>query len=187
MKFLIIFAAIILFALQFLFQKEDILKKVKKDFVVLLFPSVTKPATYGDKMFEVVRVIDGDTIVVSQNDIEFKVRLIGIDTPETVDPRKIVQCFGKEASDKTKQILINQNVRLEADPSQQNKDKYGRLLRFVFLPDGTNVNKMLIEEGYAHEYTYDIPYKYQQEFIEAQRDARNAEKGLWNSAVCPNR
>lgn len=132
----------------------------------------------------VTRVVDGDTIVVLINDVSEKVRLIGVDTPETVDPRKTVQCFGKEASAFTKSLLLNKIVRLEADVSQGDRDKYGRLLRYVFLEDGTLVNKEIIAKGYGHEYTYRLPYKYQDEFKTAQRTARESQKGLWAQGVC---
>lgn len=131
----------------------------------------------------VTRVVDGDTIVATTFGVPEKVRLIGVDTPETVDPRKPVQCFGKEASDFTKSLLANKSVRLERDPTQNDRDKYGRLLRYVFL-DGTNISEKIISEGYGHEYTYRIPYKYQTEFKNAERLAREAKKGLWADGVC---
>lgn len=135
----------------------------------------------------VVRVVDGDTIVVSLDGKNETVRLIGINTPETVDPRKSVECFGKEASEKAKTVLQKSSVRLEADPTQGDRDKYGRLLRFVFLPDGTNFNELMIEEGYAYEYTYATPYAYQEEFKIAQAAAMEQKKGLWNEATCNGR
>ncbi len=134
--------------------------------------------------YTVVRVIDGDTIEVRINDVNTKIRLIGIDTPETVDPRKPVQCFGREASKRTSDLLLGKVVVLEDDKTQGDKDKYDRLLRYVFLSDGTNVNKSLIEEGYAYEYTYDLPYKYQVGFKQAQVDAREGNRGLWADNVC---
>ncbi len=112
-------------------------------------------------------------------------RLIGIDTPETVDPRKPVQCFGKEASAKAKSLLSGKSVRLEADPTQGERDKYQRLLRYVFLEDGTNFDKLMISEGYAHEYTYNTPYKYQSEFKQAQKEAEASKVGLWADNACP--
>ena len=134
---------------------------------------------------KVVKVIDGDTIEVQFNNQTETVRLIGIDTPETVDPRKPVQCFGKEASDKAKSLLNNQTVKLEPDIAQGERDKYGRLLRYVFL-DGVNFNQLMISTGFAHEYTYrSNPYKYQIEFRQAEQDARNGKKGLWADNVCP--
>jgi micrococcal nuclease len=132
------------------------------------------------ELCEVVNVVDGDTIKVNINGATETLRLIGIDTPETVDPRKPVQCFGKEASNKAKEILTGKKVRLEADSTQDERDKYNRLLRYVYLEDGTFFNKLMIEEGYAHEYTYQSnPYKYQTEFKEAEKNARESKKGLW--------
>lgn len=133
--------------------------------------------------FSVTRVVDGDTIDVIIEGKTERLRLIGIDTPETVDPRKPVQCFGKEASKKAKQLLSNKTVKLESDPTQGERDKYGRLLRYVVLPDGQSFNKLMISEGYAYEYTYSTPYKYQTEYKQAQKDARIAKRGLWDS--CP--
>ncbi len=135
--------------------------------------------------YKVAKVVDGDTINVLVDGKSRPIRLIGIDTPETVDPRKSVQCFGKEASNKTKELLTGKSVVLEEDPTQGDTDKYNRLLRFVFLEDGTHINKLLISEGYAHEYTYQgNPYKYQSEFIQAQTQARENKKGLWADNAC---
>jgi endonuclease YncB( thermonuclease family) len=135
-------------------------------------------------LVKVLSVVDGDTLKVSTDGSEKTIRLIGIDTPEVVDPRKPVECFGKEASAKAKEVLTGQMVRLEADPSQGNLDKYQRLLRYVFLTDGIFYNEMMITEGYAHEYTYDTPYKYQAEFKAAEKSAREAQLGLWSPATC---
>ncbi len=132
----------------------------------------------------VVRVVDGDTIVVDVRGVPTKVRLIGLDTPEAVDPRKSVQCFGEEASREAHRMLDGEKVRLEHDPSQDTYDKYGRTLAYVFLQDGTLFNKYMIAEGFGHEYTYRIPYKYQAEFKAAQREARAAGKGLWAPGAC---
>lgn len=134
--------------------------------------------------YKVIKVVDGDTMDVDINGTVERLRLIGIDTPETVDPRKDVQCFGKEASDKSKELLEGKYVTLESDSSQSIRDKYKRLLVYVFMSDGTNFNKYMIEEGYAYEYTYDSAYKYQSEFKEAQNNARNSNKGLWNPSTC---
>ena len=112
----------------------------------------------------VINVIDGDTFEIKMNNKVQKVRMLGIDTPETVDPRKTVQCFGKEASDKTKELLLNREVTLETDKTQSEYDKYGRILAYVKREDGLFINKYLIENGYAHEYTYYVPYKLQKEF-----------------------
>ena len=146
--------------------------------------------------YPVTKVVDGDTLTVEMNGKSVKIRLIGLDTPETVDPRKPVQCFGKEASERARQMLSGQNVRVEKDASQGEYDKYGRLLAYVYLPDlpapasaggqagGTLFNKYMIASGYAHEYTYNLPYKFQKEFKAAEVQAREMKKGLWADGVC---
>lgn len=135
-------------------------------------------------LYNVVKVVDGDTIDVSINGETKRLRLIGINTPETVDPRTPVECFGKEASDKAKSLLTGKKVSLEADSTQGELDKYSRLLRYAFLEDGTNFNLYMIKEGYAYEYTYNTAYKYQKEFKEAQTYAKANNKGLWSSTTC---
>ncbi len=141
-------------------------------------------AKEGKSYYQVIKVVDGDTIDVSLNGKTERLRLIGIDTPETVDPRKTVQCFGKEASDKAKEMLTGKKVTLEADPTQGDRDKYGRLLRYLFIENGPHYNKWLVENGYAHEYTYNTPYKYQKEFKKAEKIAREGSKGLWSANTC---
>ena len=138
----------------------------------------------NQEVARVLRVIDGDTIEVLINNKEDTVRLIGIDSPETLDSRKPVQCFGKEASNKAKEMLSGKTIRLEPDTTQSNRDKYGRLLRYVFL-NNLNFNKFMISEGFVHEYTYqNNPYKHMEEFKNAERIAREEKKGLWKENVC---
>jgi micrococcal nuclease len=132
----------------------------------------------------VVEVIDGDTVDVRLDGQVVRLRLIGIDTPEVVDPRQPVQCFGREASAKAHALLDGQTVALEADPTQDDRDRYGRLLRYVWLPDGRPFNLEMIAQGYAFEYTYDLPYKYQAQFQQAERVAREQGRGLWSPATC---
>jgi micrococcal nuclease len=147
--------------------------------------SLTPTAPDSPKVFyPVIKVVDGDTLAVNIGGKNTTIRLIGLDTPETVDPRKPVQCFGMEASKKAKELLTGKRVRIEADPSQGELDKYGRMLAYVFLEDGTLFNKLMISEGYGHEYTYNIPYKYKKEFKEAETDAREEKKGLWAPQAC---
>ena len=138
----------------------------------------------GQENYMVTKVVDGDTIEVDMNGENAKIRIIGIDTPETVDPRKPVQCFGKEASSKAKETLNGKYVTLVADETQGNTDKYKRYLRYVFLPDGTNYGLFMISNGFAHEYTYDSTYKYQSEYKSAEVDARNNNRGLWSPDTC---
>lgn len=135
-------------------------------------------------VYKVVKIVDGDTLDVEIDGKIERLRLIGIDTPETVDPRKEVQCFGQEASNKAKELLSGKFVSLESDETQGERDKYKRLLTYVFLPDGTNFNLFMIAEGYAHEYTYSQPYKYQYDFKQAEIDAQNQNKGLWSPSTC---
>jgi micrococcal nuclease len=134
--------------------------------------------------YKVTKVIDGDTIHIDMNGTDEKVRFIGINTPETVDPRTQVQCFGKEASDKMKELAEGKLVRLEYDDSQGSRDIYGRLLAYVYLEDGEMLNRIMVADGYAFEYTYLTPYKYQTEFRELQNIARVSGRGLWNPATC---
>jgi micrococcal nuclease len=122
----------------------------------------------------VTRVIDGDTIVLENGT---KVRYIGIDTPETKNPRKPVEYFGKEASEANKKLVEGKKVRLEYDV--QRTDKYGRTLAYVYLEDGTFVNACLVMNGLAQVSTYPPNVKYQDEFLELERYAREKKKGLW--------
>lgn len=118
-------------------------------------------------------VIDGDTIIVNGNE---KVRLIGVDTPETKHPQKPVEFFGKEASAFTKSLVEGKTVRLTFD--QELTDKYGRTLAYIYLEDGTFVNAEIIKQGYGHAYIQ-YPFKYLEEFIQYEREARINNRGLW--------
>jgi endonuclease YncB( thermonuclease family) len=123
----------------------------------------------------VTGVIDGDTIVVEGVG---SVRLIGMDTPETVDPREPVQFFGSEASEFTRRMAEGKVVRLDYD--WQRKDKYDRPLAYVYLPNGEFLNAEIVKQGYGHAYT-SYPFKYLDEFRSYEREARAAERGLWGS------
>lgn len=141
-------------------------------------PQVTTAVPAG--MYKVARFDDGDTIVVDMDGTEEKVRFIGIDTPETHDPRKAVQCFGEAAATYTKQRIGDQPVRLETDPLSTNRDRYNRLLRYVYLPDGTLLNVDLIKQGYAFAYL-GFPFTKQEEFHQLETTARESNSGLWAS------
>ena len=121
----------------------------------------------------VLRVVDGDTIILNGRE---RVRLIGVDTPETVDPRRPVQFFGKEASAFTKRMVEGKRVRLEYD--QTRKDRYGRTLAYVYLEGGTHLNAEIVKRGYGHAYTR-FPFRYLEEFRRYETEARKARRGLW--------
>lgn len=136
----------------------------------------------GDTV-QVKRVIDGDTIELATGQ---KVRYIGVDTPETVDPRRPVGCFGKEASNVNKSLVNGKPVRLEKDISET--DKYSRLLRYVYVQTDQGelfVNDYLARQGYAMVKTYPPDVKYEAQFLQAQQEARENNRGLW--AKCPTR
>ena len=128
----------------------------------------------------VERIVDGDTIVVSGG---IHVRLIGVDTPETVDPRRPVACFGKEASGFISSLLPRGTaVRLVGDVEQE--DRYGRVLAYVYRrDDGLFVNAELVRQGYANVLTVPPNLAHTDEFEAAARDARVASLGLWSA--CP--
>ena len=136
------------------------------------------------KYYPVLKIIDGDTIEVEIDGTAEKVRLLGINTPEVVDPRKPVECFGREASAKAHELLDGREVELEADATQADRDKYNRLLRYLRTKEGLFYNLEIIKLGYAYEYTYDLPYKYQAQFKAAQTEAQNKKIGLWADGAC---
>jgi len=120
------------------------------------------------QLVEIKRVIDGDTIEVKIGDKIESVRLIGIDTPELTDS-SMNGLKAIEAKEKLEEILKDKKVILESDESQDNRDVYNRLLRYVFLEDGTFINKEMIRSGLAEEYTFKVPYKYQEEFRKLEK------------------
>jgi micrococcal nuclease len=144
------------------------------------FDSINKNVTTSQPgLYQITKFDDGDTIVVDMHGQNETIRFIGVDTPETHDPRKVVQCFGEAASAHTKQLIGNQRVRLELDPLSSNRDRYDRLLRYVYLPDGTLVNKQIIRDGYGFAYT-SFPFTKADDFKASQIYARTHNLGLWN-------
>lgn len=130
----------------------------------------------------VARVVDGDTIILSPSN---KVRLIGVDTPETVHPKKTVECYGKEAKEFTRSAVVGQKVRLvldDANAVRRHRDRYGRTLGYVYLANGLMLNAELIRGGFAHAYTR-FPFRYLVEFRRLEDEARHRGVGLWSS--CP--
>jgi len=128
----------------------------------------------------VIRVVDGDTIIVDRGRGEERVRYIGMDTPDAVDPRRPVEHLGPEASAANRALVQGREVVLERDVREA--DQYGRLLRYIWLRDGpgwTLVNLVLVERGFAQVDTVPPDVKYSELLLAAQRDARQHERGLW--------
>lgn len=145
----------------------------------------TQPVPANQEQAIVTKVIDGDTIKVEFNGEKHTVRIIGLDTPETVHPQKPVECFGVEASNFAKAMLEGKTVVLQTDPTQSTKDVYQRLLRYVIQEDGTDFGYTMIKNGYGLEYTYDSnPYVKQEAYIQAQKAAQTNELGLWSADAC---
>ncbi len=146
----------------------------------------TTSATSTPDTYRVEKVVDGDTLDIDIHGETTRLRLVGMDTPEVVDPRKPVQCFGKEASAEGHKMLDGQWVRLEFDPVAGTYDRYGRMLAYVFrASDGLFYNKFMIANGYAHEYTYSGQhYTYQSAFKAAQASAEQAKLGFWSPSTC---
>lgn len=149
----------------------------KKDAAASTAAALPPRGTNDEMTVLVTRVIDGDTIEIEGG---AHVRYIGMDTPETVDPRMPIQCFGLEASAKNKELVEGKTVRLEKDVSET--DHYGRRLYYVFVGD-TMVNLLLVKEGYAHAATFPPDVKYHRQFLEAEREAREQKRGLWASCL----
>ncbi|MDF2681854.1 MAG: nuclease [Brevibacillus sp.] len=136
------------------------------------------PQSNGEMEATVQRVVDGDTVELSTGE---KVRLIGVDTPETVKPNHPVEPYGKQASDFSKQLLTGQKVTLKFDVEPY--DKYKRLLAYMYLQDGTFVNEKLVRDGYARIMTIPPNVAYSDLFLEAEREARENNRGLWGKST----
>lgn len=146
-------------------------------------PSIFKAKTAANNpnliLAKVTAVIDGDTIDVDLGEGNIKrVRYVGVDTPESVDSRQPIQCFSKEATAKNKELVENKIVGLEKDVSET--DRYGRLLRYVYVGD-LMINYVLVAEGYASAVSYPPDVKYQDKLRQAEHEARAANKGLWGA------
>ena len=148
-------------------------------FLFVFFPSITnaetKPSSPGNFHY-CFYVIDGDTIIVIIDGKKEKVRLIGVDAPETYGPYTKEEPYGREASAFTKKVTEGNNVKLEFD--WQKRDKYVRILAYVYLEDGTFLNAKLIKQGYATVFRK-FRFKYRDDFIRYESEARKSKKGLW--------
>ncbi|MCZ4645129.1 thermonuclease family protein [Rhodococcus erythropolis] len=139
------------------------------------------PALERGAAGQVVHVVDGDTADVQLVDgPQIRVRVLGIDTPETVKPNVPVQCWGPEASQWAHQTLDGAQVRLVPDPAADDVDKFGRSLRYMTLADGTDYSVLAAGEGMAREYpSYTKPLSKSADIVAAQTNAQSRQVGLW--------
>jgi len=175
-------------------QLTQITEEIFQDFDSSSTAATPKPSSQSTEVLgvtnksesvQVVSVTDGDTIKVEIDGSVETVRIVNINTPETVDPRKPVECMGVQASEKMSQFVLDRNVRLQEDSTQQNKDRYDRLLRFVFLEDGTDVGLEMIKLGFATSAPYgSTPHEYLEMYEAAQQSAEQQKLGLWNKENC---
>jgi micrococcal nuclease len=137
-------------------------------------------------LYRVVQVIDGDTIKVDIGGKIETVRLVGLDTPEIAGPHNPQDDYlGPQAAQYAKRLLENQSVYLIPDPMQSNRDKYNRLLRYVFLEDGTLINAKLIADGFAYNYMYQ-PFQFMKHFDYLEKQAKEKQLGLWSGKKTKN-
>ena len=137
----------------------------------------TKPLERRE-VARVVRVIDGDTIIIDYHGTPTQVRFIGVNTPEIADSLKGSECYGDEAARHTKQLVEGKSVTIDTDGLQGDRDRYGRLLRYVYVGD-QQVNLTLLREGYAYDWTDRYPSVYQKQFHKAEAEAQKHKRGLW--------
>jgi endonuclease YncB( thermonuclease family) len=162
-------------------RAEIVLKDPGQIKILPFESSLIKDIKESPALYRVVSVIDGDTIRVDINGTTETVRLIGIDTPEIANPNNLQgDYFGPEAAQYAKQLLENKSVYLIPDPMQSNRDKYNRLLRYVFLEDGILINAKLIEEGFAYNYMYE-PFQFMKQFDYLEKQAKENQLGLWSA------
>ena len=144
-------------------------------------PTTIARAGAGAMLWPVVGVTDGDTIRVRVDGRTERVRVIGIDTPELTGAGA-PECFAQQAASAMQSLAQSRSVALEADPTQADRDRHGRLLRHVVLADGRLAAQVLIAGGFGREYTYAADYRHQAAFRNAQAQARSAARGIWSSA-----
>lgn len=161
----------------------------KKYWVLLELKNIlinAKTPKIENKFYKVLRVIDGDTISFEKDWENIKARLIWIDAPESNKTRYWKnEKWWLEAKLKLEELVLNKNISIEYDENQEKTDKYWRKLIYLFL-DWENIWEKLIKEWYAKEYTYNKKYKYQQNFKEAEKIAKENKKGIWENTYEKN-
>ena len=136
---------------------------------------------YHSRTFTVINIVDGDTLDIDIPDAKYphtRIRLLGMDTPETGGGRYPEMHFGKEATKRAEELALNKDVTVLIDPAANVRDKYNRLLAYVQLPDGTILNETLVKEGFAYA-DLRFPHTNYQKYIELQDDAMTNTRGLW--------
>jgi len=157
---------------------------------IILLSLLLTISAYGQELFLVTKIYDGDTFQIESGE---KVRLLGIDTPEKWNSGKLdkdsersgkdketIKKLGSLASEYAENLLLGKKVTLLADSTNDDKDRYGRLLRYAYLEDGTFFNLKIIQDGYAYAYVK-YPVIYMEEFKQAQREAIENNRGLWEN------
>lgn len=165
---------IVLTVIQLIFGKNNPLPKTS------LFPTnIPTPTIFiGEKQTVLVtRVVDGDTIEIEGKQ---KIRYIGVNSPELHDPRRPIECFGQTAADENKRLVEGKEIFIQRDVSEV--DKFKRLLRYVWVGE-IFINDYLVRQGFAQVSTFPPDVKYQQQFLEAQKEAQENKRGLWSK--CP--
>mgnify|MGYP001359609830 CR=1 FL=1 len=175
-KQLIYVLAVIFAILQLFVNKNSPLPKISFIPTDVPGPTVTV-ASYEKQRVKVIRIVDGDTIEIEGKQ---KIRYIGINTPELHDPRRSIECFGQAASDENKKLVEGKEVSIQRDVSET--DKYKRLLRYVWVGD-IFVNDYLVRQGFAQVSTFPPDVKYQQQFLDAQKEAQENSRGLWKECT----
>ena len=171
------------------FKIINYLRKNKKDsrnkfLLIEIKKYISNSLSKKNNYFKVIKVIDWDTIIIDYFWKRENIRFIWIDAPENSKLRKgFVECYWKESKDYLYKLLNNKKVRLEFDITQWKKDKYGRILSYVFI-DWMNINNLLIKDGFALEYTYNKKYKYQKIFKKSEIEAKNKKIWIWNKNYC---
>ena len=171
-----IYILVLIFAILQLFFNRNQLPKISLIPTNTPTPTITI-APYEKQLVKVIRVIDGDTIEIEGN---IKVRYIGINTPELKDPRKPVGCFAQASADENRRLVEGKEIFIQKDVSEV--DKYKRLLRYVWVGD-TFVNDYLVRQGFAQVSTFPPDVKYVSQFLEAQKEAQENNRGLWKSCL----
>jgi micrococcal nuclease len=180
---LIIAACVFLFAVVVAIDRTRVNRLFSPPAGTQNIPTVSDVDKYHSRSFAVLKVVDGDTLDINVPDINFsytRIRLWGVDTPETRNPRTGPMYFGAEASEFARGLTLGKTVTIYLETDKNTRDRYGRLLAYVQLPDKTFLNERLLSEGYGYadlRFRHGLYNKYQQ----LESAARSQKRGLWES------